>query len=77
MRSMAPISDSPVFTSDSYCLREMKFGRRKGQISLPPAESLPLSMRSMKRFRPREIAIRAGLYQLVVFGDCVVQLGHF
>src|SRR5579863_1145984 len=48
MRSMAPISDSPVFTSDSYCLREIKWGRRNGQINRPPAESLADSMRWCK-----------------------------
>ena len=77
MRSMAPISASPVFTSESYCRREMKFGRRKGQIRRPPAESLALSMRSMQRFGPRKIAVGAAFQQLVVSGDCLVQLGHF
>jgi hypothetical protein len=42
---MAPINASPLFTNESYWRREMKFGRRKGQTSRPPAESLPLSMR--------------------------------
>ncbi len=46
MRSMAQISASPVFTSESYWRREMKFGRRNGHTSRPPAESRPLSMRS-------------------------------
>jgi len=45
MRSMAQMSDYPVLTRDSYCRREMKFGRRKGQISLPPEESFAASMR--------------------------------
>jgi len=45
MRSMAQMSASPLLTSESYWRRETKFGRRKGQTSRPPAESLPLSMR--------------------------------
>src|SRR5438270_11381053 len=40
------MSDSPVFTSDSNWRREMKFGRRNGQIRRPPAERFALSMRS-------------------------------
>ena len=48
IRSIAEIRDSPVFTSESYCRREMKLGRRKGQIRRPPAESLEVSMRSCR-----------------------------
>src|SRR5689334_16882725 len=45
MRSIAQMRDSPVLTKDSNCRREIKLGRRKGQINLPPEESFAVSIR--------------------------------
>ena len=76
MRSMAAISDSPVFTRESYCRREMKLGRRKGQISRPPADSLPLSIRSCRASAHARSLYGPVSSNLLYFGYCVVQLGH-
>ena len=57
MRSMAPISASPVFTSDSYCRREMKIRTQEGTDQPSARGKLAALHAFMQLFRPGEVAV--------------------
>src|ERR1022692_2116088 len=76
MRSIAPISDSPVFTRFSYCRRRDEIGPQEGTDQAATSGQMAALHALLECFGPREIAIGSGFQQLVVFDDCFVQLGH-
>jgi len=54
-----------------------KFGRRNGQISLPPVDKFRVSMRWCRASAQARVAERTIFQQLIIFGDCVRPRGTF